>query len=278
MENRVPLRIAKEPKIEDKGCQVKLLEIGRDRYPDLTKYFKNYTVPIGIEVECENLFDVEVALAYWKVEEDHSLRHGGIEFVSKPISGHNIDYALKELSDYLDTRSPSWSHRTSIHIHIYVGDFTVEKVKVFVGLYSIFEELFFQFVTPLRRANPYCYALQDLDTEDVVLGKGDMVKYCALNVGTGVANYNTLEFRHLEGTADFLKVRRWIQLIVKLHSYALTNSTKALKEKIVALKSYESNQSFLEEVFGTSAFLFHNCPQKLPMKDGILWAKNYLKV
>lgn len=255
--------------------QVEMLTKGQKKFPDLTTYFKGFTSPIGIEVEVENCLTPEKKQIYWNVTEDGSLKVQGVEFVSHPISGHNIDYALAELKAYLETQNCLWSHRTSIHVHTYVGDFSMEKLTAFTALYAVFESLFFSTVDEVRRGNSYCYHLRDLEPNNIKIGTRDM-KYCAFNLGTGIENYNTVEFRHMQGTGDFVKIRRWVQMIVKLHRFVKDNKNEDIFRLINELNTNSQYVAITRHVFGNTAILFLDRDLKADLEEGVLWAKVFL--
>lgn len=252
--------------------QVALLEKAKKKFGEIPTFFGAYKNPIGIEIEVENRGNIHDYL-YWNADDDGSLKHRGVEFISKPISGHNIDYALherklifKEHHDWL------WSHRCSIHVHSYVGNMSMHRLYLLVALYAIYEPVFFSLVDPLRKANPYCYPIQEVNPDHY--GVGDTSgKYCALNVGTGIRQYNTIEFRHMHGTDDEKTIRRWIQLIVKLVKYS---GTKNLENEILNLNTVSNYDQLTYKIFGGNANLFRNYDLKKFLENGVLWSKIYL--
>lgn len=252
--------------------QGELLTKGQKRFPDITTYFRGFNTDIGIEVEVENVHHPDKKLTFWELEEDGSLKIRGLELISAPICGHNIDYALAELQEYLDTQNCLWSHRTSIHVHIYVGDFTIAQLRTLTALYAVMEPLFFSMVADTRRGNSFCYHIRDLCPDDVSFGNNQL-KYCAFNVGTGLTKYNTVEFRHMHGTSDMQMIRRWIQLIVKLHKYVKENTHKDIIDQILNLNTTSAYQDLVFRVFGKTSILFLNLDLKKELEDGVLWAK-----
>jgi hypothetical protein len=240
---------------------------------DIQTYFGIIKNPIGVEVEVEKA-PAPKNYTFWQVTEDGSLKDKGMEYVSIPVYGKCIDYALHELSETLTKHNCSWSHRTSIHVHNNVSALTFAQLRAFVGVYAALEELFFSFVREERRGNPYCYHITDLHPTSVDFGNHDM-KYCALNVGNCLVQYNTVEFRHLQGTDDFRQIRRWIQLITKLHIYITTNKPEEVVERVTKLNTTSEYSAFVKDVFKTSAVLFNGYDLKAMMEEGVLWSKVY---
>lgn len=244
--------------------------------PTLQTFFTAYKVPIGIEIEVES-FDRYTwpRCIYWSVKDDNSLRDNGAELVSVPIAGKNIDYALYELDTAMkNTQRPRWSHRCSVHVHINVRNWTVEQYQNLVGTYVIFEDLFFSLVPPERKAGSYAYPMRDISPENAMPGD-EVGKYCALNIGSSTGDYGTVEFRHSAGTADPRQLRRWIQLIVKLHAYVRKTPIEELRRTIYSLNTNSEYMKFLETVFGKTAQIFPPTLLQNSMERGVLWSKIY---
>lgn len=251
------------------------LETAISQFGEIKTFFGKYKNPIGIEIEIENAYPPEKNLLFWSWTHDGSLKIEGIEFVSIPLSGHCVDYALHEISPTVTNTDNLWSHRTSIHIHQNVSDFNIEKLTTLVGLYAVFEDLFFSFVDQKRKGNNYCYPLTD--TSPKLLNWGDEnLKYCALNFGNSLKSYNTIEYRHLHGTGSMKTIRRWIQLIVKLHHYVDTHDPKEIRNKIKELSYTSQYRKFLSEIFGVTSSLFDGLSLEEAMNRCVVWAKMYL--
>lgn len=231
-----------------------LMNKGKAKYGNTKTFFGATKNPLGIEVEVEN-YDGQLrrfAPIYWKSVEDGSLRNNGIEFVSCPLSGHNIDYGLAELDYILKSFEPSWSVRTSIHVHVNVSSMTVKQYITLIALYAFFEDVLFSFVDSKRKGNPYCYPITSLNPHDV--GLAEELKYCSLNTGA-TARYGTIEFRHLEGTSDIQKIRRWVQVCSKLVGYVYANDPEKI---ITRIKNTHQYKEFLKDVLGITSALFNN--------------------
>ena len=65
----------------------------------------------------------------WIVEQDGSLRDGGLELKSIPIFGLDVLTALNDLEKFFNEHDfkPKFSRRTSVHIHINVLDMDYEQ-------------------------------------------------------------------------------------------------------------------------------------------------------
>jgi hypothetical protein len=181
--------------------------------------FQNYENAVGIEVELENIKDYDSPCGIlWTKTEDGSLKNRGIELVSIPLKKHMIDYAIHELGRFFNANPEiTVGHRTSIHVHCNVGRMTEPQLLALMALYATYEECFFSFVDRIREGSSYCYHLVGTDTKLRYEG----TKYCAFNVSP-IYKQGTVEFRHLEGTKNTVKIRRWIALCAKLVDFAHT--------------------------------------------------------
>jgi hypothetical protein len=264
------------PKVKVVKNQVGLLEKSTKKFGDIPKIFGAFKDKIGIEVEIENfLKEMPENSIYWVATPDGSLKKHGIELVSCPIGGHNIDYALHELREIIKNVDVEWSHRTSVHVHAGVGDLTMDQLDALVCCYAALEKLFFMFVEDHRRGNPYCYYLTDLSPEFINFGDANL-KYCAFNAGNSLSTFNTVEFRHMQGTADFRLLRRWITLIVKLLKFIRDNDGKKVIERVQALNSTSEYQIFVKDIYKTSFKFFFGVDFQTQMEEGVLWAKTYI--
>jgi hypothetical protein len=226
-----------------------------DGAPEIKTYFGRFKNPIGIEVECEGLPTNPGKLKFWVAKEDGSLRNNGREFVSVPLSGRMIDYALRELGQTL-AKYPkrSWSHRTSIHVHQNFSTMREQHVMGYTMLYALYEHLFYKMCAPFREANAFCYKASSLDPSSYVRIQ-DTNKYCGLNLAP-LKRQCTVEFRQMHGTDDLTLLRRWLQLIVKLHAWVEAQPSR----KVVGIISeHIENQSFVQlakSIWGVNLTLF----------------------
>jgi hypothetical protein len=263
-----PQPIPMQSVLEDRGSKIYAA-------PDFKTFFSAFRVPIGIEVEVEG-FAVEKwpKCIYWVVDKDGSLKDHGHELISVPVAGKNIDYALKELVEAMKVQQPRWSHRCSVHVHINIRQWTIQQARALVMAYAVFENLFFSLVPEDRRAGGFAYPITDTIPGEFQFGYQDG-KYSAMNIGSSIAKFGTVEFRHMYGTADPIILRRWIQLIVKLHAYVKKAGTEKVIEAVLGLNTTSEYQKFLWEVFGQTANVFPPTVLQKSMEDGVLWAKLY---
>jgi hypothetical protein len=247
---------------------------------NLFKGVKPIPIPmeVGVEIEIENW--EKPAHAYlWKVEPDHSLRNNGVEFVSYPMNGLTLAYAIEEYKFLLSCCPKSeFTHRCSIHVHMNVAKLTVGQLKALIATYLTVEDLFFRLVKEERRGNSYCYPLADLNLEWEDLQPGNVTeayKYAALNPHH-LEDYCTLEFRHHNGTKDVENLKNWILTIGKLYTFVVNHPLEVIQNDIFGLNTISNYYDFCFRLFGDKFAQFNNVDLYKSMRDNVTSAKLFL--
>lgn len=234
---------------------------------------------VGIEVEVEGVLNnssiemLEVdedgnTRFLWRNVEDGSLRNNGREFVSLPVKGDNIPFALDVLSKHLKTnthcKGHEFSDRTSVHIHMNALDLTIEQTMNVMLTYIIVEPLLYKFCGGSRHKNIFCVPLNQTSLagyiQEVIshglTGRSDYFacinswkKYTGFNMRP-LRTQGTIEFRHMVGTMDVDKLLLWINLILKIRMFAQRKSFNELKEFILNLNTTSEYMMFINDVFG----------------------------
>ena len=250
----------------------------KEKYGEIPTFFglPVYQNPVGIEIEVENWNGCPIPPFFWQTAEDGSLKQSGMELVSLPLRGRNIDYALHELELIAKKNEFKFSHRTSVHVHCNVSTYTLRQLRSLVALYACAEELFFDFVDERRRGNTFCYRLVGTPAEMVFYTsdkEGDVcTKYCAFNIQP-VRRQLTVEFRHLEGTQDLKRLRRWIQLCGKLVGYAAELPPKSCVETVIENLTSGTLPRMYQDIWGDTAEAIFT-PEQITrsVNNGALWA------
>lgn len=235
----------------------------------------------GIEVELENNTNPRTdgfMESYWNVVNDGSLRNNGTEYVSLPIRANQIESALTQLQVYV--RDPSFSDRTSVHIHMNVRDMTIEQIQSLILIYASVENLLFNWVGHNREDNIFCTKLEDTDYYTKIAqfsqspGKACEYweKYTALNIKP-ISSKGTVEFRHLYGTYDIQTICTWVNLLSCLKTYAKYVSLQQLLEELEQLNSNSLYEIYLGNIFGEYAQMFMRMDINKVMKDTISFIK-----
>lgn len=242
---------------------ISVLEKAVSRYGEIKTFFSKYTNPIGIELEIEGVTSeirnlIRGHSLYWRYEDDGSLKVAGAEFVSHPLSGKNIDYAIHEFSQMTQGQEFLYSVRCSTHVHLNLSFLDIEEFKNLILVAAMFEPLMHQLCTTERKNNPYCYPITQLDPKDAFSVNPEL-KYCGINPAPARTQL-TLEFRQLHGTNDWRLLRRWVQLICKMYYYVKSTPSIGVKKELkhAAMGTVDG---LAKKIFGASMILFHDVDQ-----------------
>lgn len=221
----------------------------------------NWILPksiVGIELEVENIRKTPqsrphdnnapfIIKGMWRCVSDGSLRNHGAEFVSAKLFGKDLTTGLNVLSEYLAKVEPkhTFSHRTSVHIHLDVRDMTMETLSNIFQLYCMVERPLFRY-SGGREHNEYCIPLYHSQAAreafSMMFNRDGMlyrhlsdpkaegaareeinatyIKYMGLNI-LPISTYGSIEFRHHKGTSNIAEISRWINMIYSLKKAAL---------------------------------------------------------
>lgn len=178
----------------------------------------------GVEYEIEALQDIGSLTGNkygFMVETDHSLRNNGHEFKTGPLGIDNVLESFQFLHKSIVLGKNPFSERTSIHVHVNVGDLTQDQAKNLVLTYAMLEPLFFRFAGEARQNNIFCVPLHYTllpayysSSFPTMVSKWH--KYTAFNI-LPVKSLGTFEFRHLGGTGDFNRFATWVKTLKSLY-------------------------------------------------------------
>ncbi len=204
----------------------------------MSKFFEIFGTPhytgfmAGVEYEVESVQKVYTNPTYiLNVTSDDSLRNSGVEVITLPLSYQQAVDSHKWLFTgglVLTDPSEACTELGSIHVHVNFSDQPEEKVQQFIRLYALMEPYFFDAVAEHRHNNIYCVPVSATNMLRMAMnGIGSVLtdkwhKYCAFNVKP-LAQYGTIEFRHLQITSDHAVFENWMQLIHRLYTFNLEN-------------------------------------------------------
>lgn len=223
-------------------------------------------IGIEIEVEGKNLPkgdgnpDGCPVSRNWKYVKDGSLRgYDNAEYVlMKPIDFDEVEGALIELWDLFkscDSRIDE-SNRTSVHVHLNVQPFFMNRFASFVGLYLSVEELLTAFCGDHRVGNLFC--LRAIDAPAIVTKfkrfiqndgnekLSDGLHYAGLN-GNALSKFGSIEIRSMRGPQAYQEVLTWVSMLRRL--YELSEAYTDPREVCAGFSS-EGPVGFLYRVMG----------------------------
>ena len=217
-------------------------------------------VGIEIELEADNMPTGDEVASFWRLEADNSLRGESGEFVlRRPIPLRQLDEAFAELTSAMNQRGTEVrpTYRAGVHVHVNVQDLTPRQLVTFISLYFMLEEVFLSFCDKSRSGNHFCLRMSDasylLDmiTESVIQGDfhaldTEDLRYASLNI-TSLFKYGSVEFRALESTGDFEKIKVWASALYQLKLFAKTLSSPV---DILGEASETGFTTFAQKVLG----------------------------
>jgi Putative amidoligase enzyme len=216
---------------------------------------------LGIELEIEHALGISSTSGFTATT-DGSLRNNGREFVSFPLELSTLIQALSGFFLVNKVTEDNYSERCSVHVHANVQDFTGESLVTLLLVYSTLEELLFEFVGEDRYNNIFCVPLNQTRLYELSLHHIDWVshtlsgldrrgwyKYTALNL-LPISSQGSVEFRHMPGTRDMVKLIRWLFLITRLLRYARTTPLLDVISTINDLNTSSGYDRYVTDIFG----------------------------
>lgn len=241
-------------------------------YPIQTLYRgKAVSGQFGIEIECEgtNLFrfDGPGEAGIWAGHRDGSLRDRpeSMELVlCKPLNFKPATAALDLLFNEFKKGGTvlNNSNRTSMHVHVNVQKWYMNRLASFCTLWFIYEDLLSHYCGENRVGNLFC--LRGIDAEAIVTAfiqtikdqnlkyfGGDNIKYSALN-GGALLKQGSLEIRTMRGPTSFKEAFNWLAIIDKFvtKSERFADNPNVICEEI----SLQGPNSFLLDIVGQEVY------------------------
>lgn len=228
------------------GHRVILLPSVDPEFKFKTTWKDNEFIGAEFEIEGYTLPDDEDLKYHWRAIVDDSLRPppgpDGMAreyLLKKPVSPETFKdkcfpYLLKSIER--TGGKTEFSVRCSTHVHVGVHQLYYYQVFLMMGLYFVFEDLFYPLVGKDRDGGLFCVgsntseamvnAISYLLTNGGEFRKsgvmiGSSLKYSSVNLIT-MSNLGTIEFRAMEGTVDKERIYLWLDILVALRDYAST--------------------------------------------------------
>lgn len=247
--------------------------LGYSIFTILRRYLKATSGSVGIEVEVEgNTFPKPPGMEsthkavpmegwnFWHYVKDGSLRgHDNAEYVlGKPIDFEEVSAAIAELTDKLNAHGSKLddSNRTSVHVHLNVQKFHMNRLTSFIALYLCFEEVLTEWCGDHRVGNLFCLRGKDAPgaltkikrfiQSDGQTELHDNLHYAGLNTNA-LTKFGSLEIRTLRGPTEFSIIQDWVSILERL--YKLSSEYLDPRD-IPALFSRQGPLQFFNTVLG----------------------------
>lgn len=213
---------------------------------------------VGVEIEAEDRDKFLMSDAtdkYWRVEDDGSLRNGGLELVFRePYTGDDAVVALSAAEKSL--AKCSFTDRCGLHVHVDCRKLRSSETTSFVLTYLLFEAAVFPLCGEGRETSNFAVPVYTNKELQAALGEGITPqaaqhmgrhggRYSALNLES-LGRYGSLEFRAMRGTADASAILDWIEVLLSLKEFAVTRPDFA---DLVRRSSDRLPEELFSEVF-----------------------------
>jgi hypothetical protein len=259
----------------------KPMKLNHKLYEDIpfNQLAKEIPDAFGIEVELEGrkLKTPDPAINQdWVVHADGSLRVNKIESEAfeyvlwKPQDLAGTLGSIQRLFKHLTSPGVEVfeSYRTSIHVHVNYAADTIMTIYNAMILSIIFDELFVSQNGSHRIGNNFCLRARDAQGQinDVVnstenhgnfYNMNHQNRYSAINF-VSLMKFGTIEYRSMECTTDFDRVKHWVLTLDRIRKIARTFENP--KEIILNFSKMDTKE-FLFFVLGPQALMYYRVPQ-----------------
>jgi hypothetical protein len=219
---------------------------------------------VGIEIEVEGKNLPSVSQAHppppWVYKPDHSLRgdENGEYVLKAPIPFSEVPQALSKLWDCFEKAKTKFddSNRTSVHIHLNVQSWHINRLTAFCALHFILEEVLVEWCGEHRVGNLFCLRAKDAEAiitwlkkfvqRDGEFALPDGLHYAGLNA-QALQKFGSLEVRSLRGVSDPNIIQDWVKIYERL--YRLSADFKDPTE-ICDWFSAEGPTAFFDRILG----------------------------
>lgn len=230
---------------------------------------------IGIEIEVEgNKFQKESVPQPWGYHKDGSLRgHDNAEYVlNHPIKFDQVPDAIKTLWDMFHSYGSKLdtSNRTSVHVHLNMQKFHLNRLAAFVAMYFSLEEVLTAWCGDHRVGNLFC--LRGKDAPNIVTQIKRFIQLdgnCELKEGLHYAGLNaqalykfgSLEVRALRGCTEPDVILQWVSILERM--YKLSADFADPRDVPVKFSS-EGPMAYLEMILGDNTqSVLHGVPMDI---------------
>ena len=245
---------------------------------------------IGLELETEKIpYDPNKYVIHGLMaEKDNSLRSvNGLhhaEFITEPANYDSVMVLLEAFFKKAKFTADNYTERCSVHVHVNAQDLNKNNLETLFSLYQVVERLLFRWVGEDRDKNIFCVPWYDTALNYQVLDhtsqftRGHMAawqKYTALNM-LPLVTQGTLEFRHMPGTCDLIRISNWLQIIGRMFTACLKYQPTELQEVMCGLNTNSFYKNFIQEIFQEEATLLYTDGWEQLVEQGVLEYKYML--
>jgi len=194
---------------------------------------------VGIELEYEEFDEDEGypyldSQRYWRAVGDGSLRNGGRELVSIPLSEDSVAEALSVAESIVNAAGAVATTRCGLHTHMNMWPYTAGQMHSLITLYALIEPTIFSTYAIGRESNIFAVPLWRNTHQQQVIHAGVVsarssepssrvlgpvtniaAKYSALNMSS-LIYHGTLEMRQPYCSNNFEAIQSWVEFCFRL--------------------------------------------------------------
>ena len=234
---------------------------------------------VGLEIECEgNSFRKDDLHKPWTYHKDGSLRgKDNAEYVfATPQMFRDVPRYVDSLWSMFkkDGTILDDSNRTSVHVHLNVQEFYLNRLASLMALWIILEEPLAEWCGDHRVGNLFCLRAKDAPAvvntiarfiaSDMGAALSDSLHYSGMNP-QAIVKLGSLEFRTLRGATEPGVIKQWVSILERL--YHLSADYPDPRE-LCEVFSHTGPIEFFERLLGPSAGL---------VRDGITMGNDQLR-
>lgn len=224
--------------------------------------FTEGTFGVELEIEGSNLPDHIRGDNRWlNIGKDNSLRGEAYEYIlANPLKLKECKNAIESFNDYFTEHKaiPSFSFRTSVHVHVNVLDMTKTEIISFLYLSHLVENALVRYSGSSRIGNRFCLRTCDAEEKIKILkafirNKGftsrfnsQQLKYSAINIAP-LFEKGSIEFRSMRGTLSTEVLFPWLDVLENIKKLAIKHSIDEV---------HKNPLKFAKKVFGKYFNLF----------------------
>lgn len=194
-------------------------------------YGKRTIGEVGLEIECEgHNLQKDLLPKWWEFHKDGSLRgYDNAEYVlRKPIKFSEVSQAVNDLWDMFTSAKTKLdlSNRTSVHVHLNMQKFHMNRLTAFLAMYFALEEILTEWCGDHRVGNLFCLRAKDAHSvitelkrfikQDGDYNLSDGFHYAGLNA-QALQKYGSVEIRTLRGPVEPQPILDWVSILERIY-------------------------------------------------------------
>ena len=219
--------------------------------------------PKSYDEEEEGCDDAELIPPQWRYTHDGSLRgFDNAEYVlTRPLEFEDVPKAIDDLWVMFKNYGSKLdeSNRTSVHVHLNVQDFRLNRLCAFAGLWFCVEDLLVRWCGDHRVGNMFCLRASDapvivsklrkLVTHGDIRGitNDDGLHYAGFNT-QALSKFGSIEIRTLRGATDPEVIKTWVSLLQRI--YDISESFQDDPRSVCQMFSGQHYRNFIRQILG----------------------------